>query len=354
MRSIEEDICCNRTRIFIGRNAINVLRNYVDGKVLVVRQRVIDPRRIASILGDRIVDEVVFEGGERDKDINNVMNIIRILHDRELQRKDYIVAVGGGTLTDIAGFVASVYLRGIRLVNVPTTLLGMVDAAIGGKNGVNFGNIKNVIGTFYQPFIVVSDLEFLDTLPIEEMINGMAEVIKYSVIMDRNLYEFLERSADGFFNMDDNVLEDIIYRSTLDKISIVKQDPYELTGIRAVLNFGHTVGHAIEAGARFSISHGKAVAVGMVYEAMLAVELSIASKDILDSIINILKLYRLPTSARELGVAIDRDVAAYAVTRDKKVRDSYILMPLPTELGKWSLHRIDMELVRSVLLKCLG
>ncbi len=354
MRSIEEDICCNKTRVFIGRNVVGVLRNYIDRRVLIVRQRVIDPGIIIDILKDRTIYEVVLDGGEKDKDFNIVMNIIRILYDKGFQRKDYILAIGGGTLTDVAGFVASIYLRGINLVNIPTTLLGMVDAAIGGKNGVNFGDIKNAIGTFYQPSIIVSDLGFLDTLPMDEMVNGMAEAIKYGIIMDRDFYEFLERSTEKFFNRDDNVLENIVYRSTLDKLSIVKQDPYELKGIRTVLNFGHTIGHAVEAATRFSISHGKAVAIGMVCETMLAIELSIAPKDILDNVIHILKLYKLPTSFRELGIAIDRDIALYAVTRDKKGRGSQIFMPLPIELGKWDLFRIDMELVKNVILKCHG
>jgi len=354
MRCIEEDICCNRTKIFIGRNIVGVLREYIDGKALILRQRAVDSSRIVDVLRDRDIYEVVLEGGERDKDISNVMNIVRILYEKGFQRRDYIVAVGGGTLTDVAGFVASIYLRGINLVNIPTTLLGMVDAAIGGKNGVNFGDIKNVLGTFYQPSIIVSDLGFLDTLPDEEMVNGMAEVIKYAVIMDRELYTFLKKSYDRFFNRDYDVIEDIVYRSTIDKLSIVRQDPYELKGVRSVLNFGHTIGHTIEAATKFSISHGKAIAIGMVCESMLGIELGVSPRDILEEVIHMLKLYRLPTNVKELGIAMDRDLALYAVTRDKKSRGTEILMPLPVELGKWDLFRVDIEFVKSVTAECLG
>ncbi|MEM3369044.1 MAG: 3-dehydroquinate synthase family protein, partial [Thermoproteota archaeon] len=207
----------------------------------------------------------------------------------DFTRTDFVVAIGGGTIIDLSGFIASIYMRGVNLVNVPTTLLGMVDAALGGKNGVNFGGIKNIIGTFYQPLLVVSDVSFLETLPREELCRGLAEVIKYGITLDRGLFNYLERHRDKILSGDSSKLEEIVYKSSLNKLSIVKKDEKETKGVRIVLNFGHTIGHAIEAASNFKVHHGEAVSVGMIYEAEIAKELGYAKEDVVEALKFVLK-----------------------------------------------------------------
>lgn len=350
---VEEDICCTRTRIIIGRGSLNLLTDYIKGRALVIRQKRISRDKISSILSENTV-EYVLEGGEQDKDIDVVFKIIELLYETKFQRNDYVIAVGGGTLTDVVGFAASIYMRGVKLVFVPTTLLCMVDAAIGGKNAVNFRGVKNIVGTFYQPSLVVVDLSFLDTLPQEEFVNGIAEVIKYGVTLDKELFEYLKVNFDKVLNKDDEHLKYIIYRSILNKLLVVKQDPYETKDIRIVLNFGHTVGHAIETSTNFRVPHGKAVAVGMVLESILGWNMGITPRYCVDSLVDVLKHYSLPTNIDELGVSIDREVLISSLARDKKARGNNIVMPLPTDIGSWRSYSVPVDLIKEVVFKWIG
>ncbi|TRM85751.1 3-dehydroquinate synthase, partial [Sulfolobus sp. A20-N-G8] len=253
MIEISEDICCSKVNIVIGKGALSKLSEIKDKNVALIHSKKINVDGIKTYL-ERFYD-IPINDGEDSKDLSNVMLIIKELFNRGFDRGDYLVALGGGTVTDVAGFVASIYLRGINLINIPTTLLGMVDASIGGKNGVNFGDIKNVLGTFYQPSLIISDLKFLETLPADELLKGLAEVIKYGLTLDKELYDFLSLNKDKILAKDEEALEEIIYRSSLDKINVVKEDERENKGIRIVLNFGHTIGHAIEAGSEIMIAH---------------------------------------------------------------------------------------------------
>ncbi|MEM3980229.1 MAG: 3-dehydroquinate synthase family protein, partial [Ignisphaera sp.] len=211
MKVLEEEICCEKTKVVVGRNAVEYLRNEVrGGKVVLIRQKAVDASRVVKAL-DSEVHEIVLEGGEQDKDIEKVLDILNYMYEIGLQRNDYVVAVGGGTLTDLAGFVSSVYMRGVKLINIPTTLLGMVDAALGGKNGVNFRGVKNIIGTFYQPYTVIADLEFLDTLPQEEYLNGLAEIVKYGISLDKNFFDYLYNHVDEVLKRENEVVEYIVY-----------------------------------------------------------------------------------------------------------------------------------------------
>lgn len=350
---LEEEICCTKTKVIIGRGSLNVLKDSIKGKALIVRQKHVPQDKITSIFADSIF-EYMLEGGEQDKDVDVALKIAEVLSEAKFQRNDYVVAIGGGTLTDVVGFAASIYMRGLRLVIIPTTLLCMVDAAIGGKNAVNFKGIKNVIGTFYQPSLVIADLDLLDTLPQQELINGLAEVIKYGITLDRELFEYLRKNHDRIMNRDDQSLEYIVYKSILNKIAIVKEDPYELKNIRIVLNFGHTVGHAIEASTGFRVPHGKAVAVGMVLEASLGKSLGVTPRHCINDVIEVLKYYNLPTSIDELGINIDKEVFRSSLTRDKKARGNNIIMPLPTDIGSWKSYTVPIDLISEVVARWIG
>ncbi|WP_243674579.1 3-dehydroquinate synthase family protein [Vulcanisaeta distributa] len=212
--------------------------------------------------------------GEEGKSIETALNIVRSAHEMGVDRDGLFIGIGGGgSVLDVVGFSASIYLRGVDYVNVPTTMLSMVDASLGGKTGVNALGLKNVIGVIRQPRYVIIDLSFLDSLPMPNYLDGFAEVIKYGVTMDRELLDKVMGNTDGLINRDHSLLEDVVYKSLRDKANIVEADELDKGGVRAVLNYGHTVGHAIESATNFSVSHGRAVALGMVCEARVGVKL---------------------------------------------------------------------------------
>jgi len=352
MREIEEEICCSKVKFVVGRGILRELNEIKERKVI------IHSRKLDKSILDEILDENSFsievDDGENFKTLDSVIFLIEKFSKLGIDRGDYVIAVGGGSILDTVGFAASIYLRGVNLINVPTTLLGMVDAAIGGKNGVNFESYKNIIGTFYQPKLILADLRFLDTLPIEELKKGLAEVIKYALVLDKELYDFLSLNKDSIMKKEDEVIEEIIYKSALNKLEVVKEDEREENGIRIVLNFGHTIGHAIEAGSNFSIPHGYAISVGMLCEAKIAEEMGISEEGVVEDVLWLLSLYELPYSIEKLGTEIDLDLALKAIGKDKKVRNDYILMPFPVRIGSWKSAQVPIETIRGFAAQCLS
>jgi len=351
MRVLNETICNSSISIYIGQGALKVLEELKDKKVALFYSQKIDPSKVKAHLKNYI--EIPMIDGEEAKDINYALKLVKILFENDFDRGDYVIALGGGTVTDVVGFVASIYMRGINLINIPTTLLGMVDAAIGGKTGVNFENVKNVIGTFYQPTMIISDLDFLLTLPTEEIKKGLAEVIKYGLVLDKELYDFLAMNKDRVLSKDYEALEEIIYKSSMDKLSVVKADERETKGIRIVLNFGHTIGHAIEAGSNFEIPHGYAISIGMVCEAKMAEEVGYAEEGVVEDVTWILSQYGLPLSIDDLKVKINVEKALEAITKDKKIRGGYIMMPFPTRIGDWKKVDVPLETLKGFAEQCL-
>ncbi|BFH72671.1 3-dehydroquinate synthase [Sulfurisphaera javensis] len=351
MRIINESLCDSNISVIIGKDALAELEELKDKKVALFYSQKIDPSKVKSHLKNFI--EVPIIDGEEAKDIHYALKLAKILFENGFDRGDYVIALGGGTVTDVVGFVASIYMRGINLINIPTTLLGMVDASIGGKTGVNFENVKNVLGTFYQPSMIISDLLFLDTLPFEEIKKGLAEVIKYGLVLDKELYDFLAMNKEKIFSKDEEALEEIIYKSTLDKLSVVKADERETKGIRIVLNFGHTIGHAIEAGSNFSVPHGYAISVGMVCEAKMAEEVGYAEEGVVEDVTWILSQYELPLTVDALNAKIDLEKAMSAITKDKKVRGGIVMMPFPTRIGDWKKVDVPIETLKGFAEQCL-
>ncbi|BCU69465.1 3-dehydroquinate synthase [Stygiolobus caldivivus] len=352
MIKISEDFCNTSTQVIIGQNAISHLSEIGENKKVAV----FHPKKIS-------IDEVKkylknyydfpIDDGEEAKDISYSLKLIKDLFEKGFDRGDYVVAIGGGTVTDVVGFIASIYMRGLNLVNVPTTILGMVDAAIGGKTGVNFENVKNVLGTFYQPSVIIADLNFVKTLPVEEIKKGIAEVIKYGLVLDKELYDFLALHKEDIYNKDLSVLETVVYKSALNKLMVVKEDERETKGIRIVLNFGHTIGHAVEAGSGFKIPHGYAISVGMVCEAKIAEEMGYAEEGVVEDTTWILSHYELPISVDSLSEKIDVEKAIGAITKDKKVRGGKLLMPFPTRIGDWKRVDVPLETLKGFAEQCL-
>lgn len=292
----------------------------------------------------------VLPPGEATKSLASASILYDHLVSRKADRHTAVVAVGGGVIGDLAGFVAATYARGVPLVMVPTTLLAQVDSSVGGKVGVNHPGAKNIIGAFHQPSGVWVDTANLRTLPDREVRCGLAEVVKYGVILDGAFFEELEGSVEAILDRDDRIFRRIVARSCELKASVVSRDEREETGLRAVLNFGHTVGHAIEAVAGYDgpYQHGEAVAVGMVAEARLAERIGWIGPDVTARLRGLLDRLGLPTSAPDLdpGRLLD------AMARDKKNRGGRIRFVLPRSIGRVELtDAAGAEEVTAVLMK---
>lgn len=257
--------------------------------------------------------------GEEAKSAETAASLWGVLGQCGLTRSDAIVGVGGGTVTDLAGFVAATWLRGVTVVQVPTTLLAMVDAAVGGKTGINTAEGKNLVGAFHSPAGVLCDLAMLATLPAEELVSGMAEVIKCGFIADPAILDLVEADPQGVTQWDGPAVRELIERSILVKARVVTEDPRE-SSLREILNYGHTFAHAIEQVERYSWRHGAAVSVGMVYAAELARLAGRLDDTVVDRHRSVLAAVGLPTRYRG-----DRWVELYAaMRRDKKSRGSLL------------------------------
>jgi 3-dehydroquinate synthase len=250
--------------------------------------------------------------GERAKSLSTVERGYKFLLANKVDRQGLICVLGGGVVGDTAGFIAASYLRGIDYIQLPTTLLAQVDSSLGGKVGVNFEGKKNLVGSFYQPRAVIADVALLKSLPPAEMGNGLAEVIKYAIVMDEGLYHILDQKKDRDFSTDE--LKEIVMRCCRLKASIVEIDELERTGQRAILNFGHTIGHALEAASGFKGSHGQAVAVGMVAAARISQRLGMLKPESVQAIRSLLEKFELPVSCP----GISPDSIINAIRFDKK------------------------------------
>jgi 3-dehydroquinate synthase len=290
---------------------------------------------------------LVLPPGEATKHLDRAADLYDRLIELRADRHFAIIAVGGGVIGDLAGFVAATYVRGIPLLMVPTSLLAQVDSSVGGKMGVNHPRAKNIIGAFHQPVGVWIDTASLDSLPQREFRCGLAEVVKYGMILDAAFFEILEAEADAILSRDPSAIRRIIARSCELKADVVSQDEREETGLRAVLNFGHTVGHAIESVAGYcgGFPHGEAVAIGMVAESRLAERLGWIGIETTGRLVTLLTRLGLPVSFPPL----DRTRLVDAMTRDKKNKGGKVRFVLPREIGRVELtDEPDEDAIRSV------
>ncbi|MFA5272966.1 MAG: 3-dehydroquinate synthase [Candidatus Peribacter sp.] len=261
--------------------------------------------------------------GEQSKSLREVERIASMLLEHGIMRQSFLINVGGGMVTDLGGFIASVYMRGISFVNVPTTLLGMVDASVGGKTGVNLKAVKNVIGSFHHPKAVIIDAETLQSLPDEQFREGLVEVIKIAAMADAEFFRKLEQSISNILSGDRAALNSCIADAVRLKAKIVSTDERDAND-RLLLNFGHTVGHALEALSNYQLSHGKAISIGMAQEMMLA-ETKDASR-----VIALLEKIGMPT---EMPDNISMNDLLTIMEKDKKILDHKIRFAAPREIG---------------------
>ncbi len=303
----------------------------------------VGPYQLAIESAGLAADVVVLPPGEATKDLAWARELYDDLVEMKADRHTCIVAIGGGVIGDLSGFVAATYARGLPLFMVPTTLLAQVDSSVGGKVGINLPGAKNIVGAFHQPVGVWIDTASLATLPDRELQCGLAEVVKYGVILDATFFDAIETDAEAILARDPASLRRIIARSCALKSEVVSADEREETGLRAVLNFGHTVGHAIEAVAGYdgAYRHGEAVAVGMCVEAKIAEKIGMVGPDARRRLTDLLTRLGLPTSAPGL----DADALIDAMGRDKKNRGGRTRFVLPTRIGHVELTDAPTEIM---------
>jgi 3-dehydroquinate synthase len=283
--------------------------------------------------------------GEEYKSLESAGKLYRQLAEFGAERSTSILALGGGVIGDLAGFVAATYMRGVPLLQLPTTLLAQCDSSIGGKTAVNHGPLKNEIGAFYQPKITISDIATLKTLQQEELTSGLCEVIKHAVIKDEQFFVYLEKNLDLIKVLDDNVLETIVAKSAQIKAEVVESDEKDM-GLRNILNFGHTVGHAVESVTNFQVAHGQAVSIGMVAAAKIAAELGILETESVTRLKNLLEKAGLMTKLPLAEVKQVTQIMQY----DKKVLSGKIRFVLPRTIGQvFIANDVSPDLVEKVL-----
>ncbi len=326
--------------IHIAAGILDRVGEDLQERALARRYCVISDDHVAALYGERLMRSLAgagisaglltFARGEASKNLQTIAELASALARQGYDRGDGLIALGGGVTGDITGFLASIYMRGIPFVQVPTTLLAQVDSSVGGKTGVDIPEGKNLVGTFYQPRAVYIDIDCLATLPRQELLGGLAEVIKYGVIRDVRFFDFLEERREAILALDNDAVSRVIARCCEIKARVVEEDERE-GGLRRILNFGHTLGHAIEAASRFRIIHGLAIAMGMRAAADLAVRAGLLSAGDATRIRNLLEVYGLPVVVPS---ELDRSEIRSYLRTDKKNVAGRVFFVLPEAIGR--------------------
>ncbi|MEA1935514.1 MAG: 3-dehydroquinate synthase [Thermodesulfobacteriota bacterium] len=325
--------------ICIGQDIFDRIEMIIARNNCASRYVIITDSNVSTLHGERFlttlketglkVDMIEFPAGEVSKNIDTVLDIAKKLIEMGVDRKSALIALGGGVVGDIVGYAASIYMRGIPYYQIPTTLLAQVDSSIGGKTAIDLPEGKNLLGTFHQPKGVFIDLSFLNTLPSREFKNGMAEIIKYGIIEDTELFSLLESEMKAIMDRDMAILSLIIGKSCRIKKNIIEIDEKE-TGLRRILNFGHTIGHAIEAESDYSISHGDGVSIGMIAAARISEKLKYLSSNDRERVENLTRVFGLSCRIPE---SIETEGILSRLKADKKKEGETIKFVLLKKLG---------------------
>lgn len=325
--------------ILIGKNSFDCLPDFLAekkySKIFVITDKNVANHHLSRF--DEVVkncEKIIIDAGEQSKSFSYLEKICEEILEKGIDRKSLIIAFGGGVIGDLSGFIASILLRGIDFIQIPTTLLAMVDSSVGGKTAINSKNGKNLIGSFYQPKLVICDLEFLNTLPIRQIKAGYAEIVKYGLIIDENFFTFLENNFRKIFDFDEEFLIEIITKSCEIKAKIVGDDEREQSR-RALLNFGHTIGHVFEAETNYSdeLLHGEAVVLGMLMACQMSLNLSMIKET---------DFLRVKKHFQDFGFIIDA----------KKIRDDWNINALIKHLYKDKKN--EGQKLTFILLKGIG
>ncbi|MFZ5968699.1 MAG: 3-dehydroquinate synthase [Bacillota bacterium] len=348
MENVQIDLGEKSYIIHIDKGCTKEVGKFLAGskeKVMVITDTHVDTlygAKLEEILKDIPYHKIVVKPGENSKSMDTVIKIVSSMLEQGLTRKSRIIAFGGGVVGDLAGFCASIYMRGVPFIQIPTTLLAQVDSSVGGKTGVNLMKYKNSIGAFYQPEAVFIDTDFLASLPYRELLSGIGEVIKYGIIYDYSFFKYIRENIEKLRNLDSSVMMNIIKRCCEIKAQIVSQDEKE-EGLRKILNFGHTMGHGLEGITNFQkYTHGEAVIIGMYYETMLARKLNILDNSYFQEIKEFIE-----------KLDIDLEISEYSVfdllnmmSRDKKNQRGKISFILPTSRGNVEEYLLDRQEIK--------
>lgn len=329
--------------ILIGENLLNDSGTFIRECVEPCKICVVTDSKVNGLYSQVLISsliengfqtsKVVFPEGEHSKMISTYSNILEALADEGLSRSDVVIALGGGVVGDLTGFAAATYLRGIRYIQIPTTYLAAVDSSVGGKTGLNLLSGKNLAGAFWQPSLVISDYKTFESLPESELLNGVAEAIKSGMVAEQSLIDHVIKKDYAY----------VIERCVSIKKSIVEADERD-TGMRQLLNFGHTIGHSIEKLSSFSIAHGHAVAKGMVVEARAAYKMGLTDTDISKFLSD-----TLSSCGFDLSVPFPVDDLYHYALNDKKISGDTIAMVVPETIGKCRLHKISLSQLRNFI-----
>lgn len=358
MRKLKVRLRTESYEIYIGWGILQQVgyflkRNKFADKAVIITSPLVN-KLYGDILRESLTQEgfevavLLVEDKEEYKSLESAARLYIELFNFYADRLTPILALGGGVIGDLAGFVAATYLRGLPLIQVPTTLLAQVDSSIGGKVALNYGQIKNKIGAFYQPKLVISDVTTLRTLTAEEISDGLAEIIKYAVIRDKQFFAYLEKNIEKIKALEDKTLEEVIFRSAMIKARIVEKDERDW-GLRNILNYGHTIGHAIEAASDFKVRHGQAVAIGMIAEAGISTRLGIFNENEFIRLKSLIINAGLPTEIPNLNI----EKIIQAIKHDKKVIGGKIRFVLPRSIGDMFIsEEVPYSVIEQVLMKC--
>ncbi len=357
--NVRVDLSHRSYDIEIGTGNLVHIGNFVQSRVTAHQAIIVTDNNVdlphADVVADHLtesgatVDILVVDAGEPSKSIATAESLWEQLLALHADRKSIIVAVGGGVVGDLAGFVAATYARGIACFQIPTTLLSQVDSSVGGKVGINLPNSKNMVGAFWQPQGVLIDTEVLATLPDREYRAGLAEVVKYGVILDEEFFDYLENAVQGLHERQPEVLRHVILRSCQLKAKVVQADERETSGERAVLNFGHTFCHAIETVTGYDqLLHGEAVSIGMLCAARLSREMGRVEAGFTKRLQKLLVALQLPIDVPD----VEHDQLLEAMQRDKKSEYGRLRFVLPTRIGHVELvSDVDSDAARAALVR---
>jgi 3-dehydroquinate synthase len=340
MKIIDVGLGTRSYPIMVAAGLLGEIGRDLRQRAVAKRYVVIADDRVAGLYGKTLIesltsqgiscDLLVFPCGEASKNMTTIARLASSLAQLGVDRQDCLIALGGGVTGDITGFVAAIYMRGIAFVQVPTTLLAQVDSSVGGKTGVDIPEGKNLVGAFYQPRAVYIDSRVLTSLPHDELLNGLAEVIKYGVIYDRDFFDFLDANRAQILQLQLPVIEEVIIRCCQIKAAVVAADEKE-ADLRRILNYGHTLGHAVEAASNFSIAHGMAVAIGMVAANRLAQGKSLLSPPDEKRISQVIAGFGLPVA---IPPELDHNLMKSFLKTDKKAVAGRPFFVLPTRIGQ--------------------
>ena len=338
MRKVKVALGIKSYQVYIGSGLLAqagrwLSENGFSGKLVIITDTTVN-KLYGEALSQRLTEDgfnvstLLVPGGEEQKSLETAGRLYHELTSSHAERTTPILALGGGVIGDLAGFVAATYLRGVPLVQIPTTLLAQVDSSVGGKVAVDHGQLKNMIGAFYQPRLVIADTDTLKTLPAEELANGLAEVIKSAAIGDEEFFAFLEGNLERIKALDEKALEESVFQSVKIKAEVVEKDELD-SGLRNILNYGHTIGHAIESVSDFKIKHGEAVAIGMLAAARISNKMGMLDENEVVRLKKVIEGASLPTKMPDLKVA----EIMQAMRHDKKVRQDKIRFVLLKSIG---------------------